>query len=118
MLKLNELEGMFDSLDKAGSRQKEIFDLMIAEKRYIKPKKYRDHENMIAWAMDYFMSQEFETLPVDIQELCEMHIEERAQIAATEKPSGAPAPAPGPDASAPAPLPPPSGPAPITPGGI
>lgn len=85
MLKLNELEGMYDKLELAGNRQKEIFDEMIATGKYIKPKKYRDHENMIAWALDYFMSSEFETLPESIQALCEAHIEERAAVAAQEK---------------------------------
>lgn len=92
MLKLNELEGMYDSLEKAGLRQKEIFDRMIATQAYIKPKRFRDHENMIAWAMDYFMSSEFENLSEDLQLLCEAHIEERAMVAAQEKsPSGVPA---------------------------
>lgn len=96
MLKLNELEGMYDELDIAGSRQKEIFDEMIAKQAYIPPKKFRDHENMIAWAMRYFMSQEFESLPEEIQALCERHIEERAQVAATENPPPAPPGSPGP----------------------
>lgn len=94
MLKLNELEGMFDDLDKAQNRQKEIFDRMIATGTYIPPKKFRDHENMIAWAMGYFMSQEFEALPEEAQALCEQHIEERAKVAASEKPAPPPAPAP------------------------
>lgn len=89
MLKLNELEGMYDKLDMAGNRQKEIFDEMIASGRYIAPKKFRDHENMIAWALDYFMSSEFESLPEELQQLCEQHIEERAQLAAMEKSGGA-----------------------------
>jgi hypothetical protein len=100
MLKLNELETMFDELDLAENRQKEVFDAMIADGVYIKPKKYRDHENMIAWAMRYFMTQEFESLPEEIQLLCQQHIEERAQLAITEKnpaPSnGAPGQSPGP----------------------
>lgn len=96
MLKLNEIEGLFDEIDLAMNRQKEIFDEMIHTQSYIPPKKYRDHENMIAWAMHYFMTQEFEALSPEIQALCEQHIEERGQLAATEKPSGpAPTPAPG-----------------------
>lgn len=123
MLKLNELEGMYDELDVAGTRQKEIFDDMISSGRYVPPKKYRDHENMIAWAMRYFMSQEFESLPPELQQLCEKHIEDRATVAAQEKmgSSGTPATAqppgpPGPPtggapagAMPPSPLPPPPG---------
>lgn len=118
MMKLNELEGMYDKLDLAANRQKEIFDEMIATNRYIPPKKFRDHENMIAWALDYFMSQEFESLPDESQHLCEQHIEERAQLAAMEKGGGAVAPStqmppgtPGPIAAGPGPgeLPAPAG---------
>lgn len=116
MLKLNELEGMYDRLDMAGNRQKEIFDRMIATNSYIKPKRFRDHENMIAWALDYFMSQEFENLPEEVQLLCEQHIEERGALAAQEKSGGAPAspdqvPAAGPAQAAPAPTP-------LAPGGL
>lgn len=109
MLKLNELESMFDELDLAENRQKEIFDKMIATGIYIPPKKYRDHENMIAWAMKYFMTQEYESLVPEVQDLCERHIEERAQIAALEKSGGAP---PAPTSPADAGPPPPPGPAP------
>ncbi len=113
MLKLNEVEGMFDELEMADLRQKEIFDAMIATNAYIPPKKYRDHANMIAFAMRYFMTQEFESLSEEAQQLCERHIEERGTLAAQEAApggaSGAPAPAPGPAA----PGTPPAGPQPI-----
>lgn len=85
MMKLSELEGMYDKLDMAGNRQKEIFDLMIATQQYIAPKKFRDHENMIEWAYDYFMTSEYEMLPEEVQLLCEQHIQERIQVAAQEK---------------------------------
>lgn len=109
MLKLNEIEGMFDELDLAENRQREIFEMMIATGSYIPPKKYRDHENMIAWALHYFMTQEFEALPEELQALCEQHVEERGQLAATEKSGGAAAPTEQTAGQAPGPLP--SGPA-------
>jgi hypothetical protein len=101
MMKLNELEGTYDSLEKAGDRQKEIFDEMIATGRYIQPEELLDHVNMIAWAMDYFMTSEFTILPRETRDLLKQHIKERGQIAATETsggaaPSGAPAPQAGP----------------------
>lgn len=102
MLKLNELEGLYDELDLAQNRQKEIFDEMIATGIYIEPKKFRDHENMIAWAMHYFMTQEFESLSPEAQQLCEAHIEARAQLAAIEKTGGS---APPPPAQPPGPVP-------------
>lgn len=101
MLKLNEIEGLFDELDLAMNRQKEIFDEMITTGMYIPPKKYRDHENMIAWAMHYFMTQEFESLTPEAQALCERHIEERGALAAAELPTGGAAPAPAPQGPVP-----------------
>lgn len=85
MMKLSELEGMYDNLDKAGNRQKEIFDRIIATQQYIAPKPYRDHENMIEWAYDYFMTSEYENLPDNVQGMCEKHIQDRIQLAAQEK---------------------------------
>jgi hypothetical protein len=107
MMKLSELEGMYDKLDLAGNRQKEIFDLMIASNAYIPPKPFRDHENMIAWALDYFMTAEYEMLAPGVQALCEQHIKDRAALAAQERGGSAPgqnAPGqpPGPVPSAPA----------------
>jgi hypothetical protein len=123
MAKLSELEGLYDKTDMAGARQKEIFDVMIATGNYIPPKKYRDHENMIAWALDYFMTSEYEMLDSDTQNLCEHHIEERGTLAAQES-GGAPTTpvgSPGP-AGAGAPPPPPgtpvqAGPVPADTGG-
>lgn len=105
MMKLSELEGLYDKLDLAGNRQKEIFDAMIATKAYIPPKKFRDHENMIAWALDYFMTSEFEMLADEVQGLCERHIEERSMLAAQEKGPAMPQ----------SPGPPPQGPAGVVP---
>lgn len=109
-LKLNELEEMYDALDLAEARQNEIFQVMISTGQYVKPKPYRDHVNMIAWAMEYFMTQEFQSLTDDEQSLCEAHIQERAQVAAMEKSGAVPSPVSGPG-SQPAPQPP--GPLPI-----
>lgn len=126
MMKLNELEGTYDYLEKAGDRQKEIFDLMIATGRYIEPEELLDHVNMIAWGMDYFMTSEFTILPRDIRDLLKQHIKDRGKLAATESnpSSGSASPAgpglggPGPAAAPAAPVgtppiatPPASGPA-------
>lgn len=92
MMKLSELEGMHDKLDLAGNRQKEIFDVMIATGTYIAPKKLRDHPNMIAWALDYFMTSEFEMLSEEQQVLCERHIEDRVALEAQAQGAGAAAP--------------------------
>lgn len=119
MLKLNELDGMYDKLDLAGNRQKEIFDAMIGANIYLKPEDLMDHENMIAWALDYFMTQEFTSLPDEVKARLKQHIRDRGMVAAQEKSGGAGAPpavaapanvGPGPLPSQPAgPLPAPAG---------
>lgn len=115
MLKLNELDSMFDELDLAENRQKEIFDAMIATGSYIPPEEQMDHENMVAYALHYFMTQEFNALDTKSKMLCKQHNKERGQLAASEKSGGAGAPAlaspasPGPVPGQPAgPVPPPA----------
>lgn len=85
LLKLNELEGMYDRLALAENRQREIFDEMIATGRYLPPEDLLDHENMISWALEYFMTQEFQSLEQQLKELCKQHIRDRVQLAAQEK---------------------------------
>lgn len=105
LMKLNELEGMYDRLTLAENRQRGVFDEMIATGRYIPPEDLLDHENMIAWSLEYFMTAEFHYLEPQLKELCKQHIRDRVQLAAQEKaalqgpPPGAtpgPAPQPGP----------------------
>lgn len=104
LMKLNELEGMYDRLALAENRQREVFDEMIATGRYIPPEDLLDHENMISWALEYFMTSEFQFLEPNLKELCKQHIRDRVQLAAAEKASLAGAPAPG--EAAPGALPP------------
>lgn len=85
LMKLNELEGMYDRLSLAENRQREVFDEMIATGRYIPPEDLLDHENMIAWALEYFMTAEFQYLEPELKELCKQHIRDRVQLAAQEK---------------------------------
>lgn len=105
MLKLNELEGMYDKLQMAEDRQRELFDEMIATQQLLQPEEFQDHENMIAWAMEYFMTAEFKYLDETSRQLCKEHIKLRIQQAATEKSGGLTAQpqAPGPAPAAPGP---------------
>ena len=116
MLKLNELEGMYDKLQMAEDRQREIFDEQMATQRLIEPEEFQDHENMIAWALEYFMTAEFKYLDEESRALCKEHVRMRIQAAAKEKsgglsgqpqPPGPPPAAPGPEALPAAPLAPP-----------
>lgn len=88
MMKLNELEGMFDKLQMAEDRQKEYFDEMVARQLFVEPEPMEDHTNMIAWAMDYFMTAEFKYLEREAKDLCREHIRARIQLAASEASGG------------------------------
>lgn len=108
LLKLSDLEGLHDKLDLAGNRQKEIFDEMVATGAYIAPEDLMDHENMIAWALDYFMTSEFTMLPAEVKVLLKQHTRDRVSLAAQERSGLATAPqavppAPG-EVQAPAPV--------------
>lgn len=85
LMKLNELEGMYDRLALAENRQREVFDEMIATGRYIAPEDFMDHENMVSWALEYFMTQEFQALSSELRQLCKQHIRDRVVLAAQEK---------------------------------
>ena len=88
MLKLNELEGMYDKLEMAEDRQREIFEEQAASHKLIPPEEYQDHTNMIAWALDWFMTAEFKYLGTEARELAKAHIKARIQQEAVEKSGG------------------------------
>ena len=90
MLRLNELEGLFDQIKLAENRQKEVFDEMAANSIYIAPEELEDHENMIAYGLGWFMSAEFKYLADDLKVLCKQHIKDRIAMAAQEKAAAAP----------------------------
>jgi hypothetical protein len=84
MMKLNELEGLYDMMQLAEDRQREIFEEMIANNTYIPPEKFQDHENMLAYAMQYVMTTEYKYLEEDKKPLIIQHIEDRSAMAAEE----------------------------------
>lgn len=103
LLKLNELEGAYDSVQLADDRQREIFEEMVATQEYIPPRELQDHKNMLSYAYKYVMTSEFKYLDPTSQDLIDQHIKEREQMAAKgaqpqegQAPGGAgPMPAPG-----------------------
>lgn len=107
MLKLNELEGLYDRMQMAEDRQREIFEEIIASRAPVMPREKADHKNMLEFCYTYIMSSEFKYLEPDIQILIEEHIAARegvaAQGAAAATMGGAPGPAPGMGAMPPAP---------------
>jgi hypothetical protein len=89
-LRLAELETTQSLPELARNRMQEILDVMISEGRYIAPRKFQDHEGMLAYLLEYVMLAPYQSLPDTAKALVEKHIEERRQLAASE---AAPAPA-------------------------
>lgn len=100
MLKLNELPSMYDELQLAEDRQREIFEEMIATHIYIRPEELQDHKNMLMFAYRYVMTTEYKYLPDEDKVLITRHIKEREAMSAQTQAAAAPAAAPA--AAAPA----------------
>jgi hypothetical protein len=81
LLKLNELDGMFDRLTLANDRQREVFEEMAASGKYIAPEEMQDHANMLSYAYDYVMTAEFKYMDKRIKALIVQHIKEREKMA-------------------------------------
>lgn len=82
MLKLNELSGLYDALELAKDRQREIFEEMIATGMYIAPEELQDHKNMLSFSYYYLMTTEFKYLEEGDKALVRRHVKEREQLAA------------------------------------
>lgn len=89
MLKLNELDGMYDMLDLATDRQQEIFQEMMSTGMYIPPGDVQDHANMLKHCYYYVMTSEFKYLTDDDKALIIRHIKEREQLEASRQAAGA-----------------------------
>jgi hypothetical protein len=85
MLKLNEMEGLYDLVQMAEDRQREYYEEMIATGKYIAPELWQDHVNMNAWSLQYFMTSEFKYLEEDKKRLCHQHFVERNTLPAKEQ---------------------------------
>lgn len=82
MLKLNELSSMYDTLELAKDRQREIFEEMIAKGVYIAPEELQDHKNMLSYAYYYLMTTEFKYLDESEKSLVRRHVRDREGLAA------------------------------------
>jgi hypothetical protein len=82
LLKLNDLQGIYDRLGLSESRQREIFEEMIATGKYIAPQDLQEHKGMLDYAYVFIMTSEFKYLAPDIQALIKQHIKEREQLLA------------------------------------
>ena len=93
MLKLADLGDVYDSLELASDRQREVFELMTKNKVYIKPDELQDHKGMLAWASGYIMTSEFRDLGSVEKQLIREHMKEREKLVVQDStnPAGAPA---------------------------
>lgn len=109
MMKLNEIDGLYDATLLADDRQREIFQEMISTGRYIAPEELQDHQNMITYALSFVMTTEFKYLEDDKKALIRQHIKDRSALAAQEQvgqpqpPQQGQVPAPAPQPVEPAP---------------
>lgn len=94
LMKLNELDAMYDKTQLSGDRQREIFEEMLSSGQYIPPRQMSDHAGMLDYGYNYIMTSEFKYLNDDQKALIEQHIQEREAFAAQQKAVG-PQPAPG-----------------------
>lgn len=94
MLKLNELEGLYDEVQMAADRQREIFETMRDSEIYIEPKELEDHVNMLLYAYKFRMSSEFKYLPEAAQALIERHMKDREQMEVNRQQTSRPGPMP------------------------
>jgi hypothetical protein len=103
LMRLNDLDGYFDEVEKAKNRQREYFEEMNATGTYIPPQLFEDHENMLLACKEHIMSQEFKQLDEKIKNFIRKHLVDRAGMPSKEAeilgkanaPAQAAAPAPG-----------------------
>lgn len=86
-MKLNDLEGANDRMEQARTRQKEVFDEMIAKFKqgmpeYIAPEELEEHTGRLEYAYDYLETSEFKYLPPDLKAMLRKHVKEREEFAA------------------------------------
>jgi hypothetical protein len=114
MLKLNELSSMYDTLELASDRQREIFEEMIARGIYRQPEELEDHVNMLSFCYYYLMTTEFKYLEEDDKSLIRKHVREREEMAGQQQPQSPAMPEMGPGGGAPGgpAMPPMAGPVP------
>jgi hypothetical protein len=82
LMKLNDLDSLYDRTQLARDRQNEIFQEMIEKNLYIPPREMQDHQGMLAFSYEFLMTSEFKYLLPEQQTLIEQHIKEREQMAA------------------------------------
>ena len=88
MLRLNDVEGVYDFGKMGERRQTEIFQEMMVNQTYIAPQEWEDHQSYLKYSYFYTQTREFRDLDDFTQQLLIKHQGEREALAAQ---SGAPA---------------------------
>ncbi len=114
MLRLNELDALYDRTQLSADRQREIFEKMLATGQPIEPRDLQDHAGMLDYAYTFVMSAEYRDLGSEEQEMIDEHIKKREQMAAQAATKGQADPAAAAAAAGGAP-PPPGPPATMSP---
>ena len=97
-LKLSDISSLYDAMELAGTRQKEVFEEMLSSGLYIAPEELQDHRNMLDYSYNFVMTAEFKYLTSEQKALIKEHIKAREQLAASEQAQLAGGGVPGPDA--------------------
>ncbi len=84
MLKLNELEGLYDINDMSRERQIEVFEEMIDGNGdvYVAPEEMQDHDARLAYCYEFVESAQYRDLAERTQRLLKHHIREREALKA------------------------------------
>lgn len=91
MLRLNDVEGMYDFAKMGERRQSEIFQEMIENLTYIAPEEWEDHQNYLKYSYYFTQTREFRDLDPRAMALLLQHQTEREQLAASGPAGAAPA---------------------------
>lgn len=87
--RLAELETAQNLPEMAKNRMLEIIETIVSTGRQVPPRRFQDHEGMLAYASEYVMSAPYDALPEQTKLLIEEHIDLRRTAAASEKPAPA-----------------------------
>lgn len=95
MLRLNELDSLYDRSQLAADRQREDFEQIAATGSQVPPKEIQDHAGRLEFAYHYVETAEYKYLDEETQALIDEHIKMREQFAAQAATKGQGAPQPG-----------------------
>jgi len=74
MLRLGELDSLTDATDLASDRMREVVERIVATDTQVNPEEFEDHDGMLAYALVYVMTKEFQDLEFDHQALVREHM--------------------------------------------